>query len=60
VLADGRFERGPPLGGGRLARSGAERAAAQIGQRLDVILGCELADLGPDQLSFSMISSETE
>jgi hypothetical protein len=60
VLADRGFEPGPALGGHRLARRRAERALAEIEERLEVILERELADLGPGQLSFSMISSETE
>jgi hypothetical protein len=60
AATDGRFEPGPPIRRRRLAGRGAERALAQVGQPFDVILERELADLGPGQLSFSMISSETE
>jgi hypothetical protein len=60
VLADRGFLAGPAVGGHRIARRRAERALTQIEQRLEVILDRELADLGPGQLSFSMISSGTE
>ena len=64
MLADRRFELGvtlgPVRGGLGTGRAGAERALGQIGQALEVIPGAELADLGLRQLSFSMISSETE
>jgi hypothetical protein len=60
VLADRGFEPGPALGGHRLGRRRAERALAQIEQCLEVVAGREFPDLGPGQLSFSMISSGTE
>jgi hypothetical protein len=64
VLADQRFELGlvlrPARRGLGLGRPGAERPLGQVGQALEVIPGAELADLGLGQLSFSMISSETE
>jgi hypothetical protein len=64
VLADQRFKLGlvrrPLRRGLGLGRPGAERALGQVGQALEVIPGAERADLGLGQLSFSMISSETE
>jgi hypothetical protein len=64
VLADQRFELGlvlgPPRRGLALGRPGAERARGQVGQGPEVIPGAKLANLGLRQLSFSMISSETE
>jgi hypothetical protein len=64
VLADQRFELGvvlrPPRRGLGVGRPGAERPLSQVRQALEIIPGAELADLGLSQLSFSMISSETE